>query len=941
MRRWLIGWCSLLLTNALNGQVPATETPPDFVALMAAADKLIYQDFEKSDSLYQVVEDYLVQAGIENFPVEWVSLNNRRALGCAYNSRYELAGRYVGAAWDGLEKYDKRLGRFRDSLRHSVMFAEAIYQRDVGQYDEALENLKRVQDFTASSGMRPQNCQILFRVLQFQASIYNLNGEFESAINSYLASNAYYDCYRDKGTCANYILTFRNVGLAFLGKGDRDHALQYFWKAKDNVERCMADHPNAAVRTHALVLYHALAECYVAEDPDSARFYLGRATPLISNNPAFYERIHASLGRVAMEQGRYEEALRIFDDVREMLVKNLGEKSREVAKVYEMFAALYARTARMDSALWYIQKAVNSLTGKVLDEPENLRVNPRPGDVVYRKQMIRVLHRKAGLLSEMATTAASDSIAQVAWKTARLALALVDSTRNDFSLEKDKVVLADDAAGIYETALSIAAQLYARSDDSRFLEECFALMDRAKGAVLLDHLRRVRNFSRIPEDVIRMERLLKAELSAAEEALFQAESHSDDASAERMTLAELKQKYASLYDHIEGAYPAYYRLRTGSQPVSLKAVQTTLLREGQGLLQYFVGETMIYICFVTQARAQFFAIPNDSLGVAVEAFRSGIAGARPGSVLRNLENMLVAPWREGVASEITSLIIMPHGALAYLPFEVMRWNEDALLLDRFDIAYASSAALLMEQMRMEGSGESFAGFNAGYDEHALLPPLPGSAEELEGIREKLKDATLFMNATAGQFRKDAPDFKVVHLALHSLIDDERPLFSRLVFTQEDSTRSGDITVNELYGMELGADLVVLSACESGIGKLSRGEGMMSLSRAFMYAGVPSTVMSLWKVPDQATSRLMTRFYAFLVQGQSKDVALANAKREFIRDYPQMASPYYWAGFIVNGKTDPVSFSSPWRVWPIALAVVLIGGIGGWIGTRRRKRRGER
>jgi CHAT domain-containing protein len=109
-------------------------------------------------------------------------------------------------------------------------------------------------------------------------------------------------------------------------------------------------------------------------------------------------------------------------------------------------------------------------------------------------------------------------------------------------------------------------------------------------------------------------------------------------------------------------------------------------------------------------------------------------------------------------------------------------------------------------------------------------------------------------------------------------------------------------------MELNAEIAVLSACETGLGKLHRGEGMMSLSRAFMYAGVPSTVISLWKVPDQSASILMTKFYQFLKNGERKDDALRLAKLEFIEDHPEMSHPFFWAGFIVNGKTDAVSFS---------------------------------
>jgi CHAT domain-containing protein len=136
-------------------------------------------------------------------------------------------------------------------------------------------------------------------------------------------------------------------------------------------------------------------------------------------------------------------------------------------------------------------------------------------------------------------------------------------------------------------------------------------------------------------------------------------------------------------------------------------------------------------------------------------------------------------------------------------------------------------------------------------------------------------------------------------------------------------------------MELNADLVVLSACETGIGQLHRGEGMMSLSRAFMYSGVPSTVISLWKVPDNATALLMAEFYKFLKDGQRKDVALANAKLAFIKNNPEMNSPFYWAGFVVNGKIEPVSISDSSMKWWIGAAAL---GVLAILFVYRRKAR---
>lgn len=138
----------------------------------------------------------------------------------------------------------------------------------------------------------------------------------------------------------------------------------------------------------------------------------------------------------------------------------------------------------------------------------------------------------------------------------------------------------------------------------------------------------------------------------------------------------------------------------------------------------------------------------------------------------------------------------------------------------------------------------------------------------------------------------------------------------------DTTDVNELTAIELYSMSLKSDLVVLSACNTGFGTLHRGEGIMSFARAFAYAGVPSAVISLWQVRDKATSKILVHFYKYLKAGETKDLALQHAKLEFVKDYPQMSAPFYWAGFILAGNREPLPFPSSWS-WYWIMAGLLI------------------
>lgn len=190
-----------------------------------------------------------------------------------------------------------------------------------------------------------------------------------------------------------------------------------------------------------------------------------------------------------------------------------------------------------------------------------------------------------------------------------------------------------------------------------------------------------------------------------------------------------------------------------------------------------------------------------------------------------------------------------------------------------------------------------------------LIPLNWAEKEVVGISEILGgEAYCRKSATEELFKKKAATAGILHIATHAVINDANPMFSRLIFAPDSSSlEDGYLNTYELYNMKLNADMIVLSACNTGYGKLIRGEGIMSLARGCMYAGCSSIVMSLWSVDDQSTSVIMKNFYGSLVQGKSKDEALREAKLEFLKNADEIkANPFYWSGMIVIGNTEPIS-----------------------------------
>lgn len=183
-------------------------------------------------------------------------------------------------------------------------------------------------------------------------------------------------------------------------------------------------------------------------------------------------------------------------------------------------------------------------------------------------------------------------------------------------------------------------------------------------------------------------------------------------------------------------------------------------------------------------------------------------------------------------------------------------------------------------------------------------------------------------ASEENFKKYAPDAGIIHLATHTMINEKEPMYSKLIFSPKDtSSEDGLLHTYELYNLDLNANLAVLSACNTGTGKLVRGEGIMSLARGFMYAGCPGIVMSLWPVDDKSTSQIMRTFYSALAQGADKATALRTAKLNYLKNAEDIkAAPYYWSGFVLIGNTNPVELKTkyPLLFWLIpALILALV------------------
>ena len=385
-------------------------------------------------------------------------------------------------------------------------------------------------------------------------------------------------------------------------------------------------------------------------------------------------------------------------------------------------------------------------------------------------------------------------------------------------------------------------------------------------------------------------------------------SASDQAPDAAITVA--RSEHALMLETLGATAPPYAGLVTLPR-IDHREVAERLER-GQALLEYLVTDSVTLLFVVTADSTAVVRIPagRRELAAAVDFSRAAIetspaAGAREPwrPPLRRLHRLLVAPAEgTGLLRTVRSLLIAPHAELHYLPFAaLLSGSGDTYLVERYDIAYVPSAAIWMEL----GSRPRAAGNGAML---ALAPfpgTLPGSRDEVRAIGRlfgKTANVVVGSDATEGALLAAAPAYSVIHLATYGILNRRNPLFSFVSLAPE-AGEEGRLEVHEVFGQQLRAHLLVLSACETGLASgaaadVPAGDDWLGLVRAFLFAGADNVMATLWPIEDRPTSRIIPQFYRAL-GGRTPAAALAIAQREAIRD-PRTAAPRRWAAFTVVG-----------------------------------------
>ncbi|WP_127344764.1 CHAT domain-containing protein [Ancylomarina longa] len=771
-------------------------------------------------------------------------------------------------------------------------------------------------------------------------------------------------------------LTYNNLGVVFYNKGEYSESLNYYLKTLSIKKKLKIK--------NSFATYNNIANCYKKlGNYKKADNYFQISIEDVKNNwGENYYLLADSYLNYAVFQGEFHKdknVLPYLNKAYDIYLKNLGLKHSDTARCLFNFGDFYSSKKDYYKALNYYQKAMISELDQFQDS--SIYTNPSIHKIEPQLAILQILKAKAGAFHHIFLKNKQLNDLDFSLQTYDLCLDIIDKIRIAYQDEESKFALSKNENDTYTVAIELAVQLYELTKDVTYKEKAFRYAERSKSASLMSSLNDVnaKNFGGIPKDLQEQERRLKMDIAKYRESVYEERKK---ATPDRKKMAEwqdtlfnLNEEYNQMVLRFEKEYPDYYALKYDTKTIDIKTLQNRL-ENTSVFLEYSLSDSALFTFVVTKnsfdiqrqsvssedidfnlKEVRTALKTNDFSKKSVDYYKSYTYSAH------QLYKYLIHPNDSLIQNK--KLVIVPDGKMAYIPFGVllkdqadtsrMNYRNLNYLIRNNTITYNNSATLGFTAKKSKShflSNNEVLAFAPSYENisdsilytkrsvREKLYPLPGVKEEVKNI-SKVISGDIYMDnaATERNFKEHAGDYDVLHLAMHTIIDDKNPMYSKLVFTQvPDSTEDGLLNTNEIYNMKFNARMVVLSACNTGDGKLLKGEGVMSLARGFFYAGCPSIIMTLWTVEDKTGSNLMTNFYSFLAQGMDKDDALRQAKLEYLKTAdPLKSHPYFWSGYVTLGDVEPLYNNNLiWRL--IYLAIGSFGIFMVFFFLRRRRKK---
>ncbi|OJJ20251.1 hypothetical protein BKI52_17440 [marine bacterium AO1-C] len=779
------------------------------------------------------------------------------------------------------ERFYKALTFYKESLKIKIAVKDKphyignsynniglIYQQ-LGEYENALEFFG--QAYKIFQQQLDANNPWIFNLYRNMAMCYAELNKFDKALSEYNKSLEIATKVHGVG--------HENIGQLYIDIADTYLLMQKFTKAIEYYNKALPIYKNKNNKD-IVTVYNGLGRAYLAtKDSQKAFFYLIKAQKYMVIRGKEYIVNLNSLGDYYQMNGIIDSALVYY---KKGISQNIVEKSNNKTYLYNTKGFTNGIFKRIELLLdTYEKNKKSDYLNKTIREVD-----------YYDKELQKIVVTK----------------------------------------QTDQFLFLAQLKRFYALAIRANWLLYQKNNNLKSLDKCFYYSERYKATVLLSSLTKfyALKLADIPPKLLEYEDDLRKTTTYWKNQII---SNPKKASEYQDSLFKYNRAYEALIAKLEKDYPKYAQLKYQNKTVNIAEVQQKL--DGQtALLEYAFGEKQSYLMVITKTGVNVVPIVADKkLKPLMNAYYEALANeARVKTFAKTsyaLYEALLKPAEKYLQGKKRLLVVAP--SLESIPFESLisqkapanaiktdDYSQLNYLIKQYQVSYHYSATLwhrgVQSKQKVTPRLLALAPFSTGKSEtistrtRKSADPLPESGVEVRKLfnlfnAKKLgADVYLAKKATKKRFVSQAKDYSILHIASHSSASTKYADLAKIRFAPDSDTSKVDglLYSGEVYNLSLNADLLVLSSCESGVGKLAQGEGVLSLARSFLYAGARNIVFSLWDVNDVETRKLMTAFYTNFLSGQNYREALQKAQHSRIKA-DKYLPPKHWAGFVMIGE----------------------------------------
>jgi tetratricopeptide (TPR) repeat protein/CHAT domain-containing protein len=865
--------------------------------------------------------------------------------------------------------YEKQKKEIETALTIHDLYQESKTHRSNGDYPEACRSLENAIDLARSikSKELELKCLRMLGVTYLYASDYqklrqkteealtiarsvnhktsegrclnNLGIYYEKIGNYSRALDRYTEAlniFRELNSSNEISNCLNNLGICYQSLGNYDKSLEYFQQCLE-IDKEIGDKDDLSRVLNNIGENYRLKGLISQKEEDftHALDYFTRCLETATNIEFTSSQVHAlnNIGSIYTDMRKYGEALTYFHSALELAQETNDIESQGM--VLNNIGIVHHNQGNYEDSSEYFQKAID------------LAMGIKHGKILWEA------------FYEMGKNYTKQGDYYKALERYKASITVIEDIRSNIVLEELKASFfgTDKRLGVYHNLINLLVFLNENDPQKGYNREAFNYLERAKARSFLDRLERSRIDIKTGLDVQlqNREKELMKNISNIYTHLLDNGISSEDKKNFEASLMQYEDELEALKREMRSKSPAYASLKY-PEIITIEEAQNKLLDNNTAFFAYMIGVEHSLAFVVTKKKLKIFRLQaREKLQSSVSSYLKVISDKDNHNFKMGNElfHQLVLP---GLERNIKNIIFVPADVLNALPFETLITDKNHWLIEDIKISYAPSITSLREIISRNGSnhirrqkdilavGDPNFGelekentnkniFNEFYAQSDLqffrLKYSGIETDRISSLFSKEKsDILKRKQATEERIKQyNLIDYKILHFATHSLIDDKMPARSSIMLVLDnDPTEDGFLQMREIYNLKLNADLVTLSACHTGGGQLIMGEGIEGLNRAFFYAGTSSVIMSLWSVNDQATYQLMERFYTHLRSSRTIAQALQQAKLEMIHS-EVLTHPYYWAGFIVSGNSTKVIFINPVRKYiALILSFILLGSI---------------